>query len=83
MGYRIPFSSPPTLSRVPLPISSYSLGSIKGKELHGEVLSLTERELSGLLQPSFCSLEGIGLGVSNRPFASELVCLANAVPDGD
>ena len=39
-GCRIPFSSPPSLSAVPVPILSYSPTSIKGKALHGEVLSL-------------------------------------------
>ena len=40
--------------------------------------------LSGLLQPSFCSLEGSGLvEVSDRPFASESLCLTNAIENGD
>ena len=51
-GYRIPFSSPPLLSRVPLPITSYSPNSIKRKTLHGEVLSLIEKEAVELVPPS-------------------------------
>ena len=43
MGYRIPFSSPPPLSRVPPPIPSCSLNSIKEKMLHEEILSLIEK----------------------------------------
>ena len=63
-GILHPLLSPPPLSQVPFPIPSYSPGSIKGKVLHGEVLSLQEEScracspLSGLLQLSFRSLEG-------------------------
>ena len=43
MGYCIPFSSPSPLSRVPIPIPSYSPTSIKGEALRGGVLSLVEK----------------------------------------
>ena len=41
-----------SLSRVPLPILSYSPGSIKGKALHMEVLSLIEKGAVELASPS-------------------------------
>ena len=52
MGYRIPVSLPPPLSPVPTPIPSYSLTSIKGKALCGEVLSLFEKGAVELAPPS-------------------------------
>ena len=52
MGYRIPFSSPPPLSRVPVPIPSYSPTSTKGKALRVEVLSLVEKGAVELAPPS-------------------------------
>ena len=42
-GYRIPFSLPPPLSRVPIPLPSYSPNSVKGEALRGEVPSLIEK----------------------------------------
>ena len=42
-GYLIPFSFPP-LSPDPIPFSSYSLASTKGKALLGEILALIEKE---------------------------------------
>ena len=50
-GYRIPFSSPPPLSAVLLPLPSYSPSSIKGKGLHGEVLSLISKGAVELAPP--------------------------------
>ena len=61
-----PFSSPLPHSPVLLPIPSYSPSSIKGKALHGEVLSSISKgavELappSRLLRPSVRSVEGNG-----------------------
>ena len=52
LGYRIPFSSPPPLSAVLLPIPSYSPSSIKGKALHGEVLSMICKGALELAPPS-------------------------------
>ena len=51
-GYCIPFSSPPPLSPVPIPVPSYSPSSIKGEALHGEVLSLVEKGAVELAPPS-------------------------------
>ena len=39
-GYRFPFSSPPPLSPVPIPLPSYSPSSIKGIAFRGEVAAL-------------------------------------------
>ena len=39
-GYRVPFVSDPSLSVVPIPLPSYSLSSIKGKALQGEIEAL-------------------------------------------
>ena len=44
MGYYIPFSSPPRLFLVPVPVPSYSPTSIKGEALHG---SFVNRQGSG------------------------------------
>ena len=51
LGYRLPFSSPP-LSMVPPSIPSYFPSSIKGKALHGEVLSLFDKGAIELAPPS-------------------------------
>ena len=56
-GYRVPFSSPPPLSLVPIPLPSHSPTSIKGIALQGEILDLTgkgEVELAPL-SPGFYS----------------------------
>ena len=85
MGHLIPFSSPPPLSPVPLP--SYSLDSIKGNALHGEILSLLEKGVVELAPPSpgYCSrLGGIGLlEARNRSFRLELLHSSNSFQDGD
>ena len=39
-GYFVPFSPPPSLSSAPISLPSYSLSSIEGKALRGEVLAL-------------------------------------------
>ena len=51
-GYVIPFSSPPPLSPDPIPFSSYSLDSTKGKALFGEILALIEKGAVELAPPS-------------------------------
>ena len=48
-----PFSSPPPLSQVLIPLSSYSLNSVKGNALCREVLSLIEK---GAVEPAPPSL---------------------------
>ena len=56
--YQIPFLSMPPLSEEPIPISSYSPSSIKGKVLEREILSLVKRgavELAPLPSPGFYS----------------------------
>ena len=52
LGYLIPFSSPPPLSPVPISLPSYFLDSVKGKVLHGEVLSLIQKRVVELTPPS-------------------------------
>ena len=56
-GYRVPFSSPPPLSPVPIPLPSYSPTSIKGIALQGEILALIAKGAVELapLSPEFYS----------------------------
>ena len=57
-GYRIPFTCPPPLSSVPIPMSSYSPSSIKGLALEEVTLALIAKgavELAPLPSPGFYS----------------------------
>ena len=51
-GYRLPFSSPPPLSPVSIPLLSYSPSSIKGIALCGEVWALLAK---GAIEPALPS----------------------------
>ena len=57
MDYCVPFSSPPPLSSVPVPLPSYSPASIKGIALQGEILTLIAKGVVELtpLSPGFYS----------------------------
>ena len=48
-GYRIPFRSLPSLSRVPLPLPSYSPSSIRGIALSAAAVNLQEK---GAIEPA-------------------------------
>ena len=68
MGYCLPFSPPPPLSPVSIPLPSYSPTSIKGIALPGEVSAFLAKgaieltpPLSFILQPSFCCVEDLGV----------------------
>ena len=52
MRYRLPFSLPPPLSPVPIPLPSYSPSSVKGIALHGEVSVLLAKGAIELTPPS-------------------------------
>ena len=52
MDYSLPFSSPPPLSLVSIPMPSYSPSSIKGKALQKEVLLLLAKGAIELAPPS-------------------------------
>ena len=57
-GYSVPFLSEPPLAAEPIPFSSYSPTSIRGKALEKEVQSLVEKgalELAPLPSPGFYS----------------------------
>ena len=90
-GYHIPFRRAPTLSREPIPFSAYCPNSIRGKALGQEVESAPEgshragsTSFSRLLQPSFCSNEGLGVVASgNRSFTFEPQGVEDTVQDGD
>ena len=51
-GYRIPFRSRPPLSRVPIPLPSYSPNSIRGLALSDAVFTLVEEEAIEIVPPS-------------------------------
>ena len=51
-GYRIPFSSSPPLSSVPIHLPSYSPTSIRGKALANEVVALLEKGAIELAPPT-------------------------------
>ena len=58
-GYRIPMETPPPLSPVPIPFSSYQPASEKGMALQGEILDLVEKgavEPAPLPSPGYYSL---------------------------
>ena len=90
-GYQISFSFPPPLSPDPIPFVSYSLSSIKGKALIGEVRSLIDKGAIKLAPPSpgflqlfVRCLEDVGFMASgDRPLPPERVCASDSVQDGD
>ena len=51
-GYRIPFRSRPPLSRVPVPLPSYSPNSLRGLVLSDAVSALVEKETIEIVLPS-------------------------------
>ena len=92
VGYPIPFPSVPPLSSEPIPMTSYSPSSIKGKVLEEIILLLVERGLvrarpssfSGILQPYVCRLEDFRVvETSYRPLCPEPLHLQDTVQDGN
>ena len=51
-GYRVPFRSRPPLSRVQIPLPSYSPNSIRGLALSDAVSALVEKEAIEIVPPS-------------------------------
>ena len=90
-GYRVPFSPPPPLFLVPIPLPSYSPSSPKGVALREEVVALLAKgaiepapPLSGLLQPPVRRVEDIGLvEACDRIVPSQWVRPSNTFQDGD
>ena len=89
-GYHIPFSYPPPLSMVPLPIPSYSRPPSRGRLFVGRFCPCSTRgdrassPLSGLLQPPVCCVENYGfVETCSRSFAPQPLCPVYAVPNGD